>query len=355
MPSISRTVRAMRWLAFLLAFSIAVAVPLGYFLTMHGALTGELAAEAEINARLITSIVNENPGLWEFEGVRMEAYLSRRPPESTPEARRIFNRHGELVAANVDAILPPTATRSAPLYDSGVVVGRLDIARSLRPILIRTALVALATLALGAAACAYFLLAPLRVLSKKENELLRSEEKYRKLIETASDAIIVFDMASEVVLEMNQSALRMLGVDRNHAAGKMLSDILPAGYAERFRRLSHPLADDGTIPHDNVLLRGSDGGYTEQEVSASVMELEGQKIVQCRFRDVTERNRAEAELQKAFDQIKTLRGIVPICSGCKKIRDDKGYWSQVEVYVSEHTEAEFSHGLCPECLKRLYG
>jgi phosphoserine phosphatase RsbU/P len=60
------------------------------------------------------------------------------------------------------------------------------------------------------------------------------------------------------------------------------------------------------------------------------------------------------ELHMAFDQIKTLRGIVPICANCKKIRDDQGYWSQVEVYVRDHTEAEFSHSICPECVKILY-
>ena len=60
------------------------------------------------------------------------------------------------------------------------------------------------------------------------------------------------------------------------------------------------------------------------------------------------------ELQKAQDDIKTLRGIIPICANCKNIRDDKGYWSQVEVYVRDHSEAEFSHGLCPVCVKKLY-
>ena len=60
------------------------------------------------------------------------------------------------------------------------------------------------------------------------------------------------------------------------------------------------------------------------------------------------------ELQQALDHIKTLRGIVPICASCKKIRDDQGYWSQVEVYVRDHTEAQFSHGICPDCMKRLY-
>lgn len=57
------------------------------------------------------------------------------------------------------------------------------------------------------------------------------------------------------------------------------------------------------------------------------------------------------ELQDAMDQIKTLKGIIPICSYCKKIRDDKNYWQQVEHYVTHHSDAEFSHGVCPDCYK----
>ena len=60
------------------------------------------------------------------------------------------------------------------------------------------------------------------------------------------------------------------------------------------------------------------------------------------------------ELRQAFEQIKTLRGIVPICMYCKKIRDDQGYWKQVEVYVHAHSEAEFSHGICPTCVTKLF-
>ncbi len=54
-------------------------------------------------------------------------------------------------------------------------------------------------------------------------------------------------------------------------------------------------------------------------------------------------------------KIKTLKGMVPICANCKKIRDDKGFWNQLEVYITEHSEAEFSHGICPECARELYG
>lgn len=60
------------------------------------------------------------------------------------------------------------------------------------------------------------------------------------------------------------------------------------------------------------------------------------------------------ELSQALGHVKTLRGILPICANCKKIRDDQGYWKQVEVYVRDHTEADFSHGLCPPCLEKLY-
>jgi len=59
------------------------------------------------------------------------------------------------------------------------------------------------------------------------------------------------------------------------------------------------------------------------------------------------------ELQKTLNEVKTLRGLIPICSYCKKIRDDQGYWKQVELYVREHTEAQFTHGICPECFKKL--
>jgi CheY-like chemotaxis protein len=61
-----------------------------------------------------------------------------------------------------------------------------------------------------------------------------------------------------------------------------------------------------------------------------------------------------ADLKAALAQVRTLRGMLPICSNCKKIRDDKGYWNQLETYLSNHSEAVFSHGICPECLKKYY-
>lgn len=59
-------------------------------------------------------------------------------------------------------------------------------------------------------------------------------------------------------------------------------------------------------------------------------------------------------IQKALAEVKALSGLLPICAGCKKIRDDKGYWNQIESYIRDHSEADFSHGICPDCARELY-
>ena len=66
------------------------------------------------------------------------------------------------------------------------------------------------------------------------------------------------------------------------------------------------------------------------------------------------RNALIAQLQKTLQEVKTLRGFLPICAHCRKIRQDSGYWQQIEVYVQEHTDAKFTHGLCPDCTHKLY-
>ena len=78
------------------------------------------------------------------------------------------------------------------------------------------------------------------------------------------------------------------------------------------------------------------------------------KEMDCRKEREAELCRSNEELQRALREVKVLRGLIPICASCKKIRNDGGFWQQLEEYIGEHSEAEFSHGLCQPCLKKLY-
>ena len=90
-------------------------------------------------------------------------------------------------------------------------------------------------------------------------------------------------------------------------------------------------------------------------------DIDGSSLVLELGIDITDRKKAEQEREKvikeleaALHEIETLRGILPICASCKNIRDDNGYWQQIESYLSSHTQAEFTHSICPECTRKLY-
>jgi DNA-binding NtrC family response regulator len=89
--------------------------------------------------------------------------------------------------------------------------------------------------------------------------------------------------------------------------------------------------------------------------------IENSELLQSLQKELAERKRVEKEreslikdLQDALAKVKTLSGLIPICAACKKIRDDQGYWNHIEEYIRDHSEAEFSHSLCPDCAKELY-
>ncbi|MDM8544156.1 response regulator [Desulfococcaceae bacterium HSG7] len=96
--------------------------------------------------------------------------------------------------------------------------------------------------------------------------------------------------------------------------------------------------------------------FQKEEVLARVETNLSLRILQKTLEDKNARlEEKNTQLEKALADVKTLSGLLPICSNCKKIRDDKGYWNQIEVYIQEHSDAFFSHGLCKPCVEKLYG
>ena len=120
---------------------------------------------------------------------------------------------------------------------------------------------------------------------------------------------------------------------------------------------------DGSVKlvNDEIFWRKDGRSFPVEYTTTPIGEgdkIEGAVVT---FRDITERKRAEeererliGELKEALAKVKTLSGLIPICASCKKIRDDRGYWNQIESYIHEHSDADFSHGICPDCMKKLY-
>jgi len=122
--------------------------------------------------------------------------------------------------------------------------------------------------------------------------------------------------------------------------------------------------EDGRVHQHETEVSTAGGGTRAFWCTASVArrDREGRPLAVVEIsRDISERRRALreresliAELQASLSRVRTLSGLLPICASCKKVRDDKGYWHQVEAYIRDRSDAEFSHGICPDCMRQLY-
>lgn len=104
----------------------------------------------------------------------------------------------------------------------------------------------------------------------------------------------------------------------------------------------------------DYIVKDADAGYLDLIPTIIERALEHGRLVEAKQQWEQERERLIVELQEALANVKRLGGLLPICASCKKIRDDQGYWNRLEVFIHEHSEAEFTHSICPECMKKLY-
>ncbi|MCP3873346.1 MAG: PAS domain S-box protein, partial [Desulfobacteraceae bacterium] len=192
-----------------------------------------------------------------------------------------------------------------------------------------------------------------------EKKLQEGEDKYRSLFHHSNNAIFIHDLDGNII-DVNQKAVILLGYTNTEIFKINVSMLHPTEAAETSRQAFETILRDGSVNFE-IKFKKKDGSVFLAEVSSSLFTIGGKQVVQGIARDITERKRAEKalfqerdKLQEAIAQIKTLSGMLPICSSCKKIRDDKGYWNQIESYIQDHSDVGFSHGICPDCAKKLY-
>lgn len=195
---------------------------------------------------------------------------------------------------------------------------------------------------------------------KRAEERLRNEERFLEaMFDAIQDGICVLDTELHV-LRVNETMKRWYA-GKHPLEGKKCYEVFRdrtevCKPCPTMRAMASGKIEVSEIPH----LR-EDGEKVAVEVFSYPMRDESGRLsgVVEYVRDITERKRAArerekliADLQTALSEVKTLRGFLPICASCKKIRDDQGYWTRIESYLQEHSEATLSHGLCPDCLKR---
>ena len=193
--------------------------------------------------------------------------------------------------------------------------------------------------------------------------LRESQRRFRDLIETTSDWVWEVDEAG-VYTYASPRVYDLLGVGPEEVLGRTPFDFMPPDERQRVAsQFASIIAQQAPFIGLENINQHKDGRLIVVETNGIPFFDQAGKLRGYRGidRDITDRKRAEKErdrliedLQTALAEVKTLRGILPICASCKKIRDDRGNWNQIEEYVRDRTEADFSHGICPECAKKLY-
>ena len=199
---------------------------------------------------------------------------------------------------------------------------------------------------------------------KRIEEALKKEKEFvENLIQTAQVIVLVSDTKGRIV-QFNPYMENISGYHLNEVQGKDWFDtFLLEVDRKRIRELFSKATDDIKTKGNVNPIVTKDGREREIEwFDKTLKDSNGQTIGLLAIgQDITERKQARAErekliceLQEALKNVKTLSSLLPICMSCKKIRDDKGYWNQIEEYITEHTDTLFSHGVCPDCLKKMY-
>ncbi|HWQ53352.1 MAG TPA: MASE3 domain-containing protein [Bryobacteraceae bacterium] len=216
-----------------------------------------------------------------------------------------------------------------------------------------------------------------RDLARSEAALRRSDERYRAFVGNSSEGICRVEVEPSVpvdlpeeeqirqlitrgrIRECNDAFARMHGAgNAEEITGARLADVLARSSRDAtevlraFVRSGYRTVEGESRAGDGRYLAGSLTGVVQNGCLVRAWGLE--RDITERKRAAAERERLIAELQQALAEVRTLTGLLPICASCKKIRDDHGYWTQVESYFQARSGVSFSHGICPDCVKVLY-
>jgi len=192
-------------------------------------------------------------------------------------------------------------------------------------------------------------------------DIAAQEEKYSRAFHSSPYAVLLTRKCDGRIFEANRGFELLSGYTIDEAIGKTTVDLNLFYDADTRDEILKELDKNGFIRDKETRFRIKSGEVLIGLYSADAIVINRQQCILSSINDITEQKIAEVEreriieeLQNALSEIRTLGSMLPICSSCKKIRNDQGYWQQIESYIRENSGTEFSHSLCPDCLKKLY-
>ncbi|MDK9707090.1 MAG: PAS domain S-box protein [Desulforhopalus sp.] len=199
------------------------------------------------------------------------------------------------------------------------------------------------------------------ITDKKEMEVLirDSEERYRNIFQNNHAVLLIINSESGRIVDANPAACRYYGYTLPAIREMRITDINTLTPEQVFEEMARAKAEQRM--YFNFSHRLASGEVRPVEVYSGPIVLNGKQLLYSIVHDISDRKKVEeererliVELRDALVKIKALSGLLPICASCKKIRDDRGCWKQMETYIMEHSEADFTHSICPDCAERLY-
>ena len=197
-------------------------------------------------------------------------------------------------------------------------------------------------------------------LIQTENMLRDEKERLKNILDLVGDPIFVKDNDHRIT-HANRAFYDIFCMDENSVIGYTLVEAVPENERHHFLKIDRMVLDTGIsdLREEPLTVEGLTRIIATSK--RRFIDESGNKFIVGSIHDITELKQAEKtllleknKLQKALSEVKTLSGLLPICMHCKKIRDDKGYWNQIEHYIHQHSDANFSHGICQECLEKYH-
>src|SRR5258708_10320419 len=198
---------------------------------------------------------------------------------------------------------------------------------------------------------------------RRERRQAEAERTHLAAIVASCEDAILSESLDGTVLSWNAAAERMYGYRADEIVGRSISMLIPSYRPNELPGILQRVRQGELVEGFETVRVCKNGEAIDVSVTLSpIRDPSGQVIgasavsrhIPHRKREQQERIKPIQDLTDAQAQLETLGGLLPICASCKKIRDDKGYWQQIETYIKERSEALFSHGICKDCMKKLY-